>query len=329
MDRDAIVVRRLPGVPLPDAFAPTAPASPPVASTRVQLFRTACRAALNLVFLTMIATIAIMLVPALLGFQRYVILTGSMTGTYNRGSIVFDRPVPVSQLRVGDPITYSPPPGFTSEARVTHRIWSIHRGVNGQRIFKTKGDANKHPDAWSFTLNQPTQDEVVFDVPDVGYVFLILSLRDFRFVLVGVPALIIGLLLLQGFWRAGGVEVRRQELARAGWQVASDPGPSAILPPIDDPLAERIAVWLDLPLRPVRASWPHAPALLPSNRRSCTDLHSLRVGRLTPAPYMGAQADDRGSSLAGEQFALGASVATMRLLVPRRASRAVSETAPL
>ena len=31
------------------------------------------------------------LVPALLGFQRYVITSGSMTGTYDRGSLVFDQ----------------------------------------------------------------------------------------------------------------------------------------------------------------------------------------------------------------------------------------------
>jgi hypothetical protein len=33
-----------------------------------------------------------------------------MTGTYDVGSIVFDRQAPTSSLRVGDPITYAPPP---------------------------------------------------------------------------------------------------------------------------------------------------------------------------------------------------------------------------
>ena len=39
------------------------------------------------------------LVPALLGYQRYVITSGSMTGTYDRGSLVFDKVVPTSSLR--------------------------------------------------------------------------------------------------------------------------------------------------------------------------------------------------------------------------------------
>ena len=49
------------------------------------------------------------LVPALLGYQRYVITSGSMTGTYDRGSLVFDQVVPTSDLRVGDVITFRPP----------------------------------------------------------------------------------------------------------------------------------------------------------------------------------------------------------------------------
>jgi signal peptidase I len=127
--------------------------------------------ALNLTFAAMLLAAAVMLGPAILGFHRYVILTGSMTGTYNRGAIVFDRQVPVPSLKVGDHITYNPPPGFTSQVRVTHRLWSIHLGVNGERVFRTKGDANARPDIWNFTLNHPMQDEVAFHVPELGICF--------------------------------------------------------------------------------------------------------------------------------------------------------------
>jgi signal peptidase len=84
------------------------------------------------------------LVPALLGFQRYVITSGSMTGTYDRGSLVFDRVVPTSTLKAGDVITFRPP-GQTG--LVTHRIVSV-RSVRGQRVLRTKGDANRQPDLW-------------------------------------------------------------------------------------------------------------------------------------------------------------------------------------
>ena len=64
----------------------------------------------------------LMLLPGLLGYQRYVITSGSMTGSYDRGSVVFDKVVPVADLEVGDAITYTPPLGSGPSGRITHRI---------------------------------------------------------------------------------------------------------------------------------------------------------------------------------------------------------------
>jgi signal peptidase len=185
---------------------------------RTGLARGAGRVAMNLIFLLMLACAGIMLVPAALGFHRYVILTGSMTGTYDAGSIVYDRPVPTSSLKVGDPITYNPPPGYTEQKRVTHRIYKITQGPSGQRVFQTKGDANKAPDIWRFILSRPTQDRVFFHVPYVGLLFELLSLRNFRIVLIGLPAVVIALFMMRGLWREAGEEERRQKLAELGWQ---------------------------------------------------------------------------------------------------------------
>jgi signal peptidase len=71
-----------------------------------------------------------LVVPALLGLQRYVIVSGSMSGTYDRGALVFDEVVPVRDLRVGDVITYRPPPGAGPTGLVTHRIVAI--GTDGR-----------------------------------------------------------------------------------------------------------------------------------------------------------------------------------------------------
>ncbi len=313
MDRDTVVVRRLLVGPLPAPSATAIP-EPAAPSTRMRLPRTLSRVALNIVFVAMMACVAVMLVPAALGFQRYVILTGSMTGTYDRGSIVYDRPVPVSELKVGDPITYSPPPGFTDQTRVTHRIWSIHLGRDGERIYKTKGDANRHPDVWQFTLNRPTQERVVFHIPEIGYLFLLLSLRDFRIVLVGVPALIIGLVMLRRLWLEAGQEARRQKLAELGWRALTNPGSGAVLQPLDAPAAEWFPAMLDLRLRPVHAESVDRRSRLRIARPSRVDLSlPLRVARLTSARE--APADARGTSAEHKQPAPGASVATIRLLV--------------
>src|SRR3954453_282833 len=60
---------------------------------------------------------AAVLVPALLGLQRYVITSGSMTGTYERGSLVYDRVVPTATLGAGAVIASGPPAGDAPRRR--------------------------------------------------------------------------------------------------------------------------------------------------------------------------------------------------------------------
>jgi signal peptidase I len=276
------------------------------------------RLGLNLVFVAMIGSVAIMLLPAAFGYQRYIILTGSMTGTYNRGSIVFDREVPTASLKVGDPITYDPPPGFTSQTRVSHRIWSIHRGANGVRIFKTKGDANLHPDIWSFTLNQPMQDEVFFHVPEVGYLFLMLSIRDFRLVLVGVPVLIIALIMVRGVWREAGEAAQQQKLAESGWGKLLDDGGATTLPPLDGPAIEPAPARIDLGLRPTRAARPTPSPRRANARRPRVEFGAaLRVRQLILPPLMAGGAPPASSLGSRHQTAAVQSPAALKIRVRR------------
>jgi signal peptidase len=138
------------------------------------------------------------LVPALLGFQRYVITSGSMTGTYDRGSLVFDRVVPTASLRAGDVITFRPP---GHAGLVTHRIHTLTT-VDGKRVLTTKGDANRAPDAWgAISLSNATQARAAFHVPYLGYGIAILSERRVRMLVIGLPALLIAMSALAGLWR--------------------------------------------------------------------------------------------------------------------------------
>jgi signal peptidase len=144
------------------------------------------------------------LVPALLGFQRYVITSGSMTGAYDRGSLVFDRVVTSASLRGGDVITFRPP---GQAGLVTHRIASVGM-AGGQRVFTTKGDANRTADAWGAITLPPRQARVAYHVPYVGYGLAALSDRRVRMVVIGLPALLIAFITLAGLWRDAGVHAR-------------------------------------------------------------------------------------------------------------------------
>ncbi len=143
-----------------------------------------------------------LLVPALLGYERYVIVSGSMRGTYDQGSLVFDEVVPVRALRVGDVITYRPPPGSGPAGLVTHRIVAIE--PDGR--IQTKGDANPAVDPWTFRLTGERQARVVAGVPYAGHALAALSDRRVRMLIVGIPAALIALSTLAGLWRESGAE---------------------------------------------------------------------------------------------------------------------------
>ena len=60
--------------------------------------------------------------PRVLGLTPFVVLSGSMEPTYPVGSLVYVRSVDASELRVGDPVT------FTLEGReavATHRVIEV------------------------------------------------------------------------------------------------------------------------------------------------------------------------------------------------------------
>lgn len=151
------------------------------------------RLVVNLVLVGVTVISAAYLVPTLLGYERYVITGGSMSGAFEKGSIAFERPVPVAELEVGDVITYLPPPDSGVTTLVTHRIVDERTGQDETRTFRTQGDANLDPDPWKFTLDQGTQPVVTYTVPALGYVFLALADRETRMLVVGIPAGLIAL----------------------------------------------------------------------------------------------------------------------------------------
>jgi signal peptidase len=156
------------------------------------------------------------LAPTVVGLQRYVITGDSMSGTYDRGAIVYAEDVPVSELRVGDVITYTPPRSSGVEGMVTHRIVSVDRSRAGRPVFRTKGDANAVRDPWRFTLAGPVQARAMFGIPYLGYAFGALAVREVRMAVIGGPALLVALALLIGLWRDAGTEARSRRPETSG-----------------------------------------------------------------------------------------------------------------
>lgn len=167
---------------------------------------------------TLVSLVAVAFVlPAAFGLERYVIAGGSMTGSISKGSVVLEEVVPVSDLRVGDVVTYVPPPGSGVDSLVTHRIADIDGAT-----FRTKGDANATADPWTFDLTAGTQPRVVHHVPLVGYPLLALQDRETRMLVIGGPAVLVALSSLVRL--LGGLRRRtpRADSTRASAPASSD-----------------------------------------------------------------------------------------------------------
>jgi signal peptidase len=163
---------------------------------------------------------ALMVLPILLGYERYVIVSGSMEPTIPVGSIVYDEVVPVEELEVGDVITFVPPPEYDISDPVTHRIHSITvAGENsetpGERIIRTKGDANEKVDPWQMILDRPEQARVAHHIPYVGYVYMALSKPWVQLLVIGLPALALAVFVAASLWRLSGQGVEEERRARA------------------------------------------------------------------------------------------------------------------
>jgi signal peptidase I len=183
--------------------------------------RGASRVLHGLVLTAMIAVAALVLVPRLTGHELYVITTGSMTGTADVGSLVISRTVPTHDLRVGDVITYVPPPDTGNEHPVTHRIAAIEEDVYGLATFTTKGDANAAVDPWTFQLDQQVQPRMRTAVPWIGLPVLWLADRTTRLLAIGLPALAVAVLAARDVLRA----LRRPEDAASSAPVWTDRRP--------------------------------------------------------------------------------------------------------
>jgi len=105
-------------------------------------------------------------VPRLAGATAYTVQTGSMRPTLPPGTLVVVRPAEPDEIGIGSVVTYQLESGRPEVA--THRVVQI--GINnatGERVFRTKGDAN---DAVDLLPVRPVQvrGELWYAVPYVG-----------------------------------------------------------------------------------------------------------------------------------------------------------------
>jgi signal peptidase len=125
--------------------------------------------ALSIVLLAAVLAIAVLVIviPKATNSVPLTVLTPSMVPHFPPGTLVIDKKVNPSSLRIGDIATYQIESG--KPAVITHRIVAINNGSNGVLTFVFKGDNNAVRDPSDIMAKQ-IQGKVWYSLPVIGYV---------------------------------------------------------------------------------------------------------------------------------------------------------------
>lgn len=133
---------------------------------------------------------ALLVGPRLLGMNVYTILSGSMEPEYPTGGLIYIRQVDPATLEQGDVITFR----MSGDTIATHRIIETVE-ENGQRGYRTKGDANEVADSGLVGEGQ-ILGKVLFCIPNLGFLAAYIQSTSGRYAAMAVGALLLLLLIL-------------------------------------------------------------------------------------------------------------------------------------
>jgi signal peptidase len=149
------------------------------------------------VVLSVAALVFVGLGPRFGGYRVLTVLTGSMRPYARPGDLVVDRKVSLSELHVGDVITYQAP--VDDHQVISHRIIEV-RNPGPHPTIRTKGDANNGPDPWVATLSAGPGWRVSYVVPGAGHVIRFLRTSHVHTATTRLMPLLLAALWLVAIW---------------------------------------------------------------------------------------------------------------------------------
>lgn len=145
----------------------------------------------NGVLIGLVVLLAIALAGVrLVGWDIYVVLSGSMEPEYRTGSVIYVKEADPEDLGVQDVITFR----LDEDTIATHRIIEITE-IDGQAAFRTKGDANEREDAAAVPVSQVVGTPV-FTIPYLGYLVEYIHSTSGRYATIAMGATLLFLVFL-------------------------------------------------------------------------------------------------------------------------------------
>lgn len=129
----------------------------------------------------------------LFGLEVLVVQSGSMEPEYPTGSLVYIREVDPAELKERDVITFE----LGGGVRGTHRIIELVPDESDPSLvrFRTKGDANDHPDS-GLVDPENVVGRVVFGLPLLGYLIAYIQQPPGTYLAMAFGALVLLLTFL-------------------------------------------------------------------------------------------------------------------------------------
>jgi len=186
-----------------------------VKTRRKSIIVAALRVLGNAVFYLLLLTMAVLLfflfqsrlaggAPQIFGHQVYIVYGGSMSPTFEAGSVVIVQPVDPADIKVGDIITF----GEEGSVYTTHRVTQVHD--SGSNLsFTTRGDANEVEDPGVVAADE-VRGRVVAAVPYLGYLLDFVRSKNGLLFLIIIPGLVIIVLEVIKIFRIS-AEMQRDE----------------------------------------------------------------------------------------------------------------------
>ncbi|WP_088041463.1 signal peptidase I [Bacillus sp. EAC] len=111
----------------------------------------------------------LIILPILIGYKPYIVLTNSMNPTIPKWSIAISKKSNPTHIKKGDILFFK----YKNETRpVMHRVNSVKETKSGIS-YEMKGDANKHVD-FILVQSEKVYGKYIYHIPLIGYlVYLI------------------------------------------------------------------------------------------------------------------------------------------------------------
>jgi signal peptidase I len=133
--------------------------------------------------------------PSVLGYESFVVYSGSMEPAIMTGDIAVVGPVKAGELKVGDVITFRT--AANPDVVVTHRLVQLETDPGGHLMFQTKGDANDIVDQVQVEQGA-LLGRVAYSLPRLGYMVDFSKRTEGKALFIALP----GLLLAGDYLRA-------------------------------------------------------------------------------------------------------------------------------